>query len=196
MAPSLLPLFRSELQLRLLGLLLLQPQRIWTARELQEALGATPASVHRELQRALAAGILERTSVGRTFTYRAAENSPLYGALTELLERTIGIEPELRAVFEHAQGVDVAILHGSFGKGTKLRPESDVDVLVIGKPDYRALRSQVRQVERRAGREIDLLVFSPREFRGMIEEGSSFANSILRGPTKTLAGDLEAVIGV
>ena len=45
-APSLLPLFRSEMQLRLLALLLLQPERAWTLHELTDDLDAPQSSVH------------------------------------------------------------------------------------------------------------------------------------------------------
>ena len=37
--PSLLPIFRSEMQVRLLGLILLQPERTWTLHELAKAVG-------------------------------------------------------------------------------------------------------------------------------------------------------------
>jgi hypothetical protein len=43
LAPSIVPLFRSEMQLRLLALLLLQPERSWTLQELAGSLAA-PAS--------------------------------------------------------------------------------------------------------------------------------------------------------
>ena len=57
-APAILPLFRSEMQVRLLALLLLQPERSWTLHELAQTLDASASSVHRELGRAEAAGII------------------------------------------------------------------------------------------------------------------------------------------
>lgn len=193
-APNALPLFRSELQLRLLALLLLQPERVWTSTELRANLGATAASIHRELQRALAAGIIEREGIGRTYRYRAALASPILEPLQELLEKTVGIEIDLRRALKGVAGVDVAIIHGSYAEGIRTRPTSDVDVLVVGEPDFRLLQSKVRRLERSAGREIDLLVYSRKEFREMVASGNSLARGVMDGPVKPLIGELKDVV--
>lgn len=92
--PDLLPLFRSEFQVRLLALLVLQPDRAWTVPELAERFGAPVSSVHRELGRAERAGIIERHTGSRPHTFRAAEGSPLYQPLADLLRLTLGVEGE------------------------------------------------------------------------------------------------------
>ena len=71
-APDILPIFRSEMQMRLLALLLLQPERSWTLQELAEALDAPASSVHRELGRAEHAGIVRRDSTARPHRFQAA----------------------------------------------------------------------------------------------------------------------------
>jgi predicted nucleotidyltransferase len=192
--PTLLPLFRSEFQLRLLALLLLPPRRTWTASQLQEALDAPAASVHRELQRALRAGVLRREEVGRTFQYAAAEDSPVIDALSQLLERTVGIEGELRLILDEVGGVDAAVVHGSYATRARIKPDSDIDLLVIGKSDLRALRTRLRRLERRIGRQIDAQVFSADEFRDMLARGNSFARSVVSGPSTPLTGNLTDAI--
>jgi hypothetical protein len=94
-APDPLPLFRSEFEVRLLALLLLQPDRAWTLPEIAERLEAPVSSAHRELRRAEGAGIVDRDSGSRPHTFRAAERSPLYKPLADLLELTLGVEREL-----------------------------------------------------------------------------------------------------
>lgn len=119
------PLFRSELQLRILGLLLLNADERWTTNELARRLDATPLAVHRELHRALDAGLVAREAIGRTYIYRVVRESPLYEPLALLLERTVGVEPELRRVLEDIPGVDAAFIHGSFATKEKIRPSSE-----------------------------------------------------------------------
>lgn len=191
--PSPLSLFRSELQLRMLGLLLLNPQRTWTASELAKRLEATSISVHRELHRGLSAGLLVREAVGRTYLYRAATASPLYEPLRLLLERTVGVEAELRRALEGVRGVEAAFIHGSFAKQTKIKPTSDVDLLVLGDADSHALRRAVRKVEARVGREIDILVYRPDEFGALAASGNSLVRGIIRGPVTPLVGSAEAL---
>jgi predicted nucleotidyltransferase len=187
-APALLPLFRSEMQVRLLGLLLLQPERSWTLEELVDALDAPQSSVHRELGRAVDAGIVSRDATARPFRFRAATDEPLNEPLATLLRRSVGVEEELRRALDRA-GVSAAAIHGSWVRGTR-RPGSDVDVVVIGDADLRELRRAVRPVGQMSGRTIDLTLLSEEEFRELTAERSSFARRLLEAPTTPLVGDL------
>lgn len=192
-ATATLPIFRSELQLRLLGLVLLNADRAWTAPELARRLDSTAVSVHRELHRALDAGLLEREAIGRTYLYRGATDSPLHEPLRQLLERTVGIEPELRRALEEVPGVEAAFIHGSFASDARIRPTSDVDVLVLGNPDPHTLRRRLRRVETQLGREIDLLAYTPAEFALLLESGNSLVRGISRGPVTSLIGSADAL---
>jgi predicted nucleotidyltransferase len=190
-SPVLLPLFRSEMQLHLLGLLLLQPERVWTLHELAEALGAPQSSVHRELGRAEAAGIVRRDSARRPYRFSAAEDDPFYEPLASLLGRSIGVEEQLRESLDRPD-VQVAIIYGSWVAGGR-RPDSDIDVLIVGDADLRELRRLVRPIGKRAGRTVDLTVLPEDEFRRLLAERSSFARRVLEAPVTLLVGDLASV---
>lgn len=190
---AVLPIFRSELQLRILGLVILRPDRTWTTSELAKRLDATSVSVHRELHRALDAGLLAREAIGKTYLYRAATDSPLYEPLRLLLERTVGIEAELRRALEDVPGVEAAFIHGSFARKTKIKPTSDVDVIVLGNADPHALRRRLRRVEGQLGREIDLLAYSRAEFASLVESGNSLVRGIMHGPVTPLIGSADAL---
>ncbi len=154
-------------------------------------LDAGGVGVHRELHRALSAGVVVREGIGRTYLYRAAIESPLYDPLRQLLERTVGVQPELAAALNDVEGVEAAFLHGSIAEATRIRPTSDVDLLVLGDVDYRALRRRLREVERRIGREVDVLVYGREEFAELARRGNSLARSILEGPVTPLVGSAE-----
>ncbi len=188
-----LPIFRSQLQLRILGLLLLHPERSWTTPDLAKRLDGTPVSVHRELHRALDSGLIAREPIGRTYLYRAAADSPLYEPLRLLLERTVGVEAELRRALEEVPGVEAAFIHGSFASGKRIKPTSDVDVLVLGSADPHALRREIRRVESRVGREIDVLAYTPAEFASLARSGNSLVGGIIRGPVMPLIGAPDAL---
>jgi predicted nucleotidyltransferase len=189
--PRLLPLFRSEMQLRLLGLLLLQPERTWTLQELTRTLDAPQSSVHRELNRAEEAGIVSRDASARPHRFRATADEPLNGPLAELLRRSIGVEGDLRAALEGAN-VDAAAIYGSWA-GEAKRPDSDIDVLVIGDADLRDLRRRVRPVGETAGRAVDVTLLGRDEFQRVVVERSSFARRVLEGPLIPLIGDVVTV---
>jgi predicted nucleotidyltransferase len=191
-APNLLPLFRSEMQVRMLALLLLQPERIWTLQELADTLGAPQSSVHRELTRAETAGIVSRDSGSRPHQFRAATDEPLNDPLAALLRRSVGVEEQLRMALQRSD-VLAAVIFGSWAGGTR-RPDSDIDVLVVGDGDLRELRRSVRPVGKTAGRTIDLTVLAADEFRRLVADRSSFARRLLEEPSTPLVGDLASIV--
>lgn len=190
--PAYFPLFRSESQLRVLGLIVLEPRRSWTVDQLAEASAAPRPSVHRELQRALAAGLIERDASRRPHRFRASTKSALYRPLRDLLKMTVGVEPELRRLLQAEDEVDAAVIHGSWARG-EAAAGSDIDVLVIGRPNVTRLRRSVRDVGRRVGRRIDTTVFSPDEFRRRRARGDGFLKKIDSEPHIELVGSLDGL---
>jgi predicted nucleotidyltransferase len=179
------------MQVRLLALVLLQPERGWTLRELAEALDAPQSSVHRELGRAEDAGIIRRDSTARPHRFSGAANDAFYEPLASLLRRSVGVEEQLRASLDRPD-VQIAVIYGSWVGGTR-RPDSDIDVLVIGDADLLELRRLVRPIGKDVGRTVDLTVLASDEFRRLLDERSSFARRITEAPTTALVGDLASI---
>jgi predicted nucleotidyltransferase len=188
--PKLLPFFRSEAQLRILALLFLNGDRRWTADQVVEAVDAPTTTVHRELRRALDAGLVVRDESVRPHSYRAAIDSPVHEPLKALLASTVGLESELSELLNEIPGVRAAVIHGSWVG--RVRPDSDVDVLVVGEVDLDELRRRARPIGRRAGRRIDLTAFRPDEFRRELGAGNGFLRKIVESPVEPLVGDLDA----
>lgn len=187
--PRLLPIFRSELQVRLLGLLLLQPEREWTLKDLTDAVGGPKASVHRELLRAEEAGLLVRDMRSRPHVLKSDRQSPLVGPLTELLKLTVGVESDLREFFRGREDVLAAAIHGSWAAG-RATSHSDIDVIAVGSASPAALRRATRPIGRAAGRELDLTVYRPDEYARKAADGNGFLRLMLERPMVTLKGDL------
>jgi predicted nucleotidyltransferase len=188
--PAIAPFFRSQLQARLLAALLLSATEEVGVSELQDRLGASRSGIHQELGRLLDAGILTRRMVGRSALYRPAEDSPLVEPLRTLVERTVGVEPELRRALAAIDGVEAAAIYGSWAAGTSVRPLSDVDVLVIGDADADALERAIREVERRAGREVNLTRYDRDDWLERVRQGSGFARTVLDRPRIALVGEI------
>jgi predicted nucleotidyltransferase len=190
-APPLLPIFRSALQAQILARLYLHAEEQATAKQLAESAGVTVAGVHKELSRLVSAGLVEAEDVGRTRVFRAARESPLYAPLRSLLERTVGVEEILRDRLTRLDGVEAAAIYGSWASG-EVRPESDIDLLVIGEVDYGELASVVTEAERRAGREIGLSLFSRDELRQHLQR-AGFLSRVLGGELIELVGSIREV---
>jgi predicted nucleotidyltransferase len=187
--PSGLPLFRSDLQARLLATLLLDAREPLTTHELIDRTAASTASLHRELARLEHAGLIEHDRVGRTKRYRAAPDSPLHEPLRTLLERTLGVAPTLKRALGEVSGIEAAAIFGSWAAGDP-SAGSDVDLLVIGDVSRDDLLAAVRRVEEQTRREIDVTAYRRDEFDRRLEDGSGFLKTVLANPTIPLIGQL------
>ena len=181
------------MQVELLGLLLLQPDREWTLSELARVLGATQSSVHRELTRAVDAGIVSRRSSQRPHAFRAASDSPTYEALREILDRTVGVPKRLREALGPFPGVRAAAIHGSWSRGAP-GPTSDIDLIVVADDDRRRVHRAIRGVGRQIGREIDASIVTPDGFRDLLRGENPFLQTILRGPRIDVVGQLNDLV--
>lgn len=185
--PGLLPLLRSQTQAGLLERLILHSEAHYTVAQLAEDLGVTEMSVRRELDRMLAAGIVEREAVGRQGLYRASTASPLYEPLRELIEKSVGAEALLREVLDTTDGLQAAILFGSWAR-ERIDAESDIDLLVIGDLDYGALLDRLMSLQSRTGREISVVWMRPEELHQ--EARGGLIRDIQANPFRLLVGHL------
>jgi predicted nucleotidyltransferase len=185
-------MFRSDMQVELLGLLLLQPARTWTLDELSERLRAPSSSVHRELHRLLDAGIVVRDARRRPHSFSAATEAPAYGALRDLLELTTGVPQRLARELGGVPGIVAAAIHGSWATG-HVRHDSDLDVIVVTDGDRRAARRAVRRLGQAVGREVDVSVLSREELADLRRAHNPFLGKILHGPRIDIVGDLADV---
>jgi predicted nucleotidyltransferase len=181
------------MQVHLLSLLLLQSERSWTLDELSEHLRAPSSSVHRELHRLLDAGLVSRDVRQRPHAFRAASNAPAYAPLRELIELTAGVPQRLADELEHVGGIVAAAIHGSWAAG-KIRPDSDLDVIVVTDGDRRAAQQAVRRVGRSIGREVDASVLTRASLEDLRRARNPFLGRILHGPRIDVVGDLSGVI--
>jgi predicted nucleotidyltransferase len=113
--------------------------------------------------------------------------------LALLLGRSIGVEAELRTALGEHPGALAAVIDGSWAGGSR-RPDSDIDVLVVGDVDLRDLRRRLRPVGERVGRSLDLNVLALDEFKHMADVRSSFARRLFDTPTTPLVGDLDSIV--
>lgn len=189
-SPALLPLLRSRTQSELLQRFFLQPDRDWSSSELMEEIEVTEGALRRELQRMRQASIIDAQGRGRTILYRADTSSPLFEPLRQLVERSIGVEPQLRALFESIEGVEAAAIYGSWAR-RDIAAASDVDVLVIGDVRPGDLADRLLDLQERTGREINLVTMTPAELRARLSDGSGFLRDIAAYSLLPLVGSID-----
>ncbi len=157
-APKLLPLLRSRQQGEILALLLGDPELEASVTDIAAMAEVPISSVHREIERAEAAGIVTSRRIGNVRLVRADTESPYYRGLADVLVKAFGPPQMLAEVLEDVDGIEAAYIFGSWaarwsGEGAD-RPVADIDVLVLGAPDRDRLYAALSVAEKRLGRPV------------------------------------------
>lgn len=153
-APPLMPIFRSEVQARILAWLLLDPSREQPIASLAPVAGTVQSTVLREVNQLLRGGLLAERRVGNARLVRADVDSPYYRPLTEILARSYGPLTAVPDELGSVPGIEEVWIVGSWAErfsGEPGPPPRDVDVVVVGEPLGRALRRATSKLEERLG---------------------------------------------
>lgn len=182
-SPPLLPIFRSRQQVELLALLLGDPELELSMTDLSGRLGTPYATVHREVERAEAAGLLSSRKIGNTRLVRANTTSPYFEGLAEVLTRAFGVPAVLGEALSSVNGVAKAYVYGSWAArylGSEgQRSVVDIDVLVLGEPDRDRLYAQIDGVAAQLGRPVNVTI---RDADWLATGEGSFHDTVVRRP--------------
>lgn len=181
--PPLLPILRSKQQGLLLAWILDEPDRETSESELARCLQIPRPTVHREVESALRAGIIQSRRVGQTKLISANEDSAYFRPLRELMTRSFGVPFQLAEVVKDIPGIRSALIFGSWaarfnGIDTQ-RPVGDIDLLVLGQPDEPMLFNAALIAKNRLGYEVQVTI-RPSDW---IENGTgSFHDTVVTRP--------------
>jgi predicted nucleotidyltransferase len=189
-------LFGSKTRSKILNWLLLHPEERYFVRQLQSIIKEDPTNTSRELSRLGKMGILTSQTEGKQKYYQANRSCPFFSELQGLVIKTSGVVEVLRAALEPLVGkIDVAFIYGSFARD-KLRPESDIDLVVIGRCRFGEVVDAIHKSQERIGREINPTVFSHKEWKKKLAEGHHFAKSIKETEKIFIIGSEDELAGL
>jgi len=173
-------LFGSEVRARIVAWLCTHGREPIIGRQLARELGSSRTAVSDELARLQELGFLRRgENLGRAKPYYLNEDFPLLPGLRSAVQYAVGAIALLREKLAGRDDIDVAFLYGSLADRPR-RPESDVDLFVVGDIDGVLLSRLVREVERQTGREISLIHWSPADLVRQAQDPSSFLSAVMR----------------
>jgi DNA-binding transcriptional ArsR family regulator len=184
--PALLPLLRSENQLRLLATLLLAPERTWTMNELSHTTGVPQPSVSREVARLRQAGVVRVEGSRNNRQVSAEVDSVIFPELQGLLLKTVGPKPVLETGLSDVAGIESAFIYGSWARryeGEAGAPPGDIDLLVVGTPKVDAVYDVTERASAQFGREVNPTVLTKSEWEASSE---GFLEQLRRSPLVSL----------
>jgi predicted nucleotidyltransferase len=162
------------------------PDRELYLRELVRLTGFAPRTIQLELDRLVGTGLLTDRRDGNRRYVRAAKGHPLYAPFREIVMKTSGIVPLLRAALGEAR-IEFAFIFGSVAAGAA-KALSDVDVLVVGAEGLRSVVARLRNVQEAIAREITPVVWTPAEYVNRRNRGDHFLSRVLSEPRLMVVG--------
>lgn len=173
---------------RILSLLLLRPDQSFYVRQIARLIKAPAGSLHRELKRLEASGLLLREVEGNQVRYRANLECPIFPELAGIFRKTSGLADVLKeALAPLVSPLDLAFIFGSVARG-KEDISSDIDVFVIGSVPFTAVVQVFARVHECLGREINPIVAEKDDFARKYQRGDRFVTRVMNEPRIFLMG--------
>jgi predicted nucleotidyltransferase len=189
-------LFGSRLRAKALGWLFTHPDERYFVRQLTTILKEDSTNLSRELARLASMGILTCREEGRQKYYQVNHDSPVFEELRGLAVKTFAVADRLRGALTHlTKRIRAAFIYGSFAEGRE-DAGSDIDVAIVGNVSLALVSRALRKAEANLGREVNVTIYSPGEFRSKVSDGHHFVTSILKGEKIYLIGDKNDLAGL
>lgn len=178
----------TERQQRILATVLLRPERDFSLAELIEAAGAAGhGSTQNYVKKLVDAGVIESFEVRFRPRYRANMRHVIYSELASICRKTFGIRDVLvEALLQVVEPFNKpqAFIFGSVARGEE-RPDSDIDMMVIGDVEFMKLHAMAAELEKRLGRYVHLNIYGTDEWNELVATDPVVA-AIASGPRMEL----------
>ena len=186
----------AQVQLRVLTLLIGQPERQYHASEIIKIVQSGSGAVQRELEKLTHAGIITATPSGNRKMYRANKESPIFDDLRGLIMKTVGlVEPIQSALRKFRTQIRFAFVYGSVAKGLDTS-KSDIDLIIVGDDlSYSPIFSALQKAEQTLQRPVSPNLMTTKDLARKIEDKNPFVTKIIQQPKIFIYGDANELQG-
>ena len=171
-------LFSSKIRTKLLDAFLSLPKARFYIRELERKINEEAKNISRELKNLESIGLLTSETQGNQKFYSVNEDFFLYSELKGIISKTTGVLGLLKEALAKLKGIEAAFIYGSYATG-KETESSDVDLIIVGKPDLTELNEEINGLEDKLNREINYMCFDREEYEERKKTEDAFISEIL-----------------
>ena len=155
--------FKSRITQSVLGYFMLHEGAQLYMNEMARRFSVDDGNLTRKLKELETEGILKSEFKGKERYYSLNLSFPLLKEYKMLILKTVGFEHLLREVLRDVEGIERALLFGSYASD-KMDASSDLDLLVIGDHDTIALQKQIAKIQKTLDREINVVSMGTQEY--------------------------------
>ena len=179
----------SGVQLRLLSLLIGNPDRAFTISEIIKLARSGTGAVQRELKKLASAGLVTLVSTDHRKLYQANKQAPIFEELNRIILKTTGLVAPIRTALRRFEDrIRFAFVFGSIAKGTDTA-SSDIDLMIVGTAlSYSEIFGALQDAEKQIHRAINPNIVTPAEWDQALSEQNSFFKGIVEQPIIPVIG--------
>ena len=118
------------------------------------------------------------------------KNIPIYNELTNIILKTEGVAKVLQENLSEIGEIKAAFIYGSFAS-KKAGINSDIDLFIIGNINEKQMIMSIKKLENKLLREINYVLFEPKEFKKRIKNKDPFVSNVMKEPKIMLIGNLD-----
>lgn len=175
-------------QQNVLTILYGQPNKSFYTKEILRLTKMGVATIKRELDRMLKAGILTMRKIGNQHHYQANPDCPIFNEVLGIVNKTFGLADVIKiALIPLKDKIDCAFIFGSVAK-SKETNSSDIDLMIIGDVSFGEVIQNLFSVQESLRRDINPKVYIKSDWNQLIENKDAFIKEVLSQPKINLIG--------
>lgn len=173
---------KSSITQKLLSYFFLNKTKELYVNELARLLETDPKNLDKKLKELEKEGLFRSEFKGKQKYYSMNLSFPLFKEYEQIVNKTIGLEHQLKNALETVQNLEEAYIFGSYA-GNKLDVQSDIDLFIIGPHKLLDTEKAIFSLQKTLGREINAIDMTREEFERRKRKKDPLINDIFSKPT-------------
>ena len=172
---------QSKFTNQIIGYFFINPQKKLYLKQLAEALAVDGGNLSRKIKKLEIEGIISSDTEGRQKYFFLNKKYPFLAEVKRMHEAQFSLPILLKKALSAVSGLKEAYIFGSYAKKT-FNSESDIDLLLIGGHDCFVAQRAILPIQKKIGREINIIDFSEAEYKKKKADGNDFLKNVFSGP--------------
>lgn len=156
-------LFKSSARVKTLAYIFLRAGEPIYIRKISRTTECGINSISRELRNLEKLGLVFNKKKGPKRMYYINEDFPYLPELRGIIHKTLGLGGELLSLKQHLGKISLMVLTKTFLEGKVSSPE-DLDLLVVGEPDFTMIEVCVKNTQEMIDKEINYMVMNEQDY--------------------------------
>jgi len=184
---TLAPILSSKVRAEFFRLLFGVDRQELYLREIERHSGFAIGTIQQEAGNLLRLKLIRARRSGNRVYFKANIDHPLFVDISNMVLKTDGLAGVIRAALGGAD-ITNAFVFGSFAAGNQ-KPDSDIDLFVIGNIGFRALSKLLIKSNEQLKREINSNVMTEEEFSQRIRKNEHFVMNVMESKKLMIIGN-------